>query len=466
VGLNLDGEPPESLFHRTAWRCVAATLLGLGAVGAAGAGPVAPLGTWPALIAAAFLLAFSGALSAVEAALFSLGPEQIESLERRGRHGILSAKALLSFRDETLTTILLADYLANLATVICVLIVGSRLAPGRPLVWAVGGGIVSALLVLVVGEFLPRGLGRCHNVAITLALARPLVGLTVLVAPLRWVVVALCNVILRLPDESALEREVGDEEELKTLITAADLGGPLEEEERELINGVVEFGSRCVGDIMTPRPEICAFSIETPHEEIARRMRRCEFSRVLIYEENLDHIRGVLHIKDVLLNPETDYRKMLRKPLIVPETKGLVDLLREFRRHRVHLAVVCDEYGRTVGVVTMHDLLEEIVGELTDENRRHREKIRRLGPSTWLVPGRTTLPEIREEIGLEWPDEFGRTISGFVANRLGRIPSTGDTVEYGGFRITVEQMALRRVALLRVERIGETGENTQPGEAE
>jgi CBS domain containing-hemolysin-like protein len=220
-----------------------------------------------------------------------------------------------------------------------------------------------------------------------------------------------------------------------------------------MVSGVVEFGSTRAGEIMTPRTDIVAFGDDTPHEEILREMCASKLSRVLIYKENLDHVRGVLHVKDVLLNPQTDYREMLRKPLIVPESKALTDLLREFRRHRVHLAVVCDEFGQTSGVVTMQDLLEEIVGGMSDESGATPTDIRRIGPFAWLVPGQTSLSDLREQVGLDLPTESGRTVAGFLATRLGRIPRAGDSIIEDAYRLTVERMADRRVALLRVESI-------------
>jgi CBS domain containing-hemolysin-like protein len=410
--------------------------------------------TWPMALAAVGLLLFSAALSAAEVALFSLGSEQIQLLERQGRPGIYSAQALLKLRDETLVTLLIVDYVANLAVVACLLMIFSHVFPGQPLLWAPLGGLTGLAAILLLGEYLPRAIGRSFPVPIAMAAARPIVGLTALVAPLRWLVLGVSNVLLRLPGESVLEREMGTEEELKTLLTASDAQGELEADERELITGVVEFGATRVGEIMTPQPEIRAFSDETPHEEMLRRMQPCEFSRVLIYTDTLDNIRGVLHVKDLLLNPQTDYREMLRKPLVVPETKSLLDLLREFRRRRIHLAIVCDEFGRTAGIVTMHDLLEEIVGEITEEDEaRSPELIRPAGPNRWYVLGRADLHALRETLGLEISEEKGRTISGVVTNELGRIPAVGDTLELNGYKLTVTRMGVRRVAQLRVERL-------------
>jgi CBS domain containing-hemolysin-like protein len=274
---------------------------------------------------------------------------------------------------------------------------------------------------------------------------------------LRWLTVGLSDVLTGSPRESLLEREIQGEEERKTMVPAHDLNVGIERGERRLISSVVEFGSTQVGEIMTPRPNLFAFPDTMPHEEILREIRRSKFSRVLVYDETLDQISGLLHVKDVLLNPESDYHEMLRKPLVVPENKRLMDLLREFRRKRVHLAVVCDEFGRTAGVVTMQDLLEEIVGEMADETCHAPETIRRIGPSEWLVLGRTNIGDLRGQTDLALPADMGRTVSGFVATRLGRIPQVGDAITESGFRLTVERMAVRRVAILRVERIEENG---------
>jgi len=410
---------------------------------------------WPLGMAALACLGLSAMVSAAETALFSLGAEQLDALERQGRREVFAVKALLVQREETLTSLLVLGYAANLALVACLLGALSYLFPGRPIVWAGVGGGLSAAAILVFGQFLPRALGHCFSETVAMTLAGPLVGLTVLVAPLRWLVLAVSNSVLRLPASASLEREIGSEEELKTLIAGNHLNGGLEAGERELISGVFEFGATHVGEIMTPRSKILAFSDAAPHGEILQQMRRFKFNRVPVYEETLDQIRGLLHVKDVLLNPDTDYHESLRKPLVVPESKGLMDLLREFRRRRVHLAVVCDEFGRTAGIVTMQDLLDQIVGELAEEGRREPEPIRRLGPSAWLVLGRTGVAELREAVGLDFSEEMGRTVSGFFVNRLGRIPEVGDSITEKGFVLTVERMAVRRVAILRIEALGE-----------
>jgi len=417
------------------------------------------LPVWPLVVAAAAFLVISAALSAAEVALFSLGSDQVEALERQHRRAILAAKALLRARDETLITLLLADYVANLALVVCVLIGFSRIAPEQRILWAPLGGVVAAMGIVVFGEFLPRALGRCFNETVVLALARPIVGLTFLLTPFRWLILTISNVFFGRPRELSLEREMGSEEEFKTLLTASDLNGNLVKDERELISGVFGFGSTCVGEIMTPRPRILAFPKETPHDEILCHMRRCKFKRVLVFQGSLDQICGLLNVKEVLLNPETDYHEMVRKPFIVPESKKLMDLLREFRRQHIHLAVVCDEFGRTTGIVTMQDLLEQIVGEMTEEDRRAPEPLRRIGPSTWLVLGRTNLADLREEVGLDLSEDMGRTVSGFIANRLGRIPIVGDSITEGEFVLTVERMAVRRVAILRIERMAKETDN-------
>lgn len=411
------------------------------------------------------VLAFSGVLSAFESALFSLDAEEMESFERQGRRGVISARALLTFRDETLMTLLVLDYVLHLAFVVGMAIVFSHFFPGRPALWALLSALVSVVAILLLAEYGPRAIGRRFSISVALALARPMVGLTVLAAPIRWIVLSLSNAILQLPSDSALEREIGSEEELKTLISSSDLKGGLEEDERELIDGVVEFGAARVGDIMTPRPEIRAISDDRTREDVLQEMRSGGYNRVLVYRDDLDHVCGVLHAKELLLNPDRDYHEMLRPPLVIPESKSLMDLLREFRRERVHLAVVCDEFGRTAGVVTMHDLLEEIVGELIDENRPSAaDAIRPVGEDTWMVPGRKELYELREEIGVDLPDESRRTVSGFVTTRLERIPVEGDKVEVPGFRLTVERMGVRRIALLKVEKLVTAGQ-TPEGEA-
>ncbi len=398
-------------------------------------------------------LLVSALLNAAEAALFSLQADQLDAMERQGRRGVFAARGLAAFREETRLTILIAERGAGFLAAAALFLLVLEISPAPPVLDACIAAVLAAAGIVLCGRVLPRVLARCYPEPTAMGSARALVGLTVLLAPIRWTVAFLSG-LLTGGWEKFGPRAAATAGDGRTLSALPVLNDEIEHPERELIASVIEFSTLFAGEIMTPRPEILAFPDDLSQEQMLAQMHRCKFSRVLVYHGTLDQIGGLLHVKDVLLNPETDYHELLRKPLMVPETKRLPDLLREFRRARVHLAVVCDEFGRTAGVVTLQDLLEEIVGEIFDENRRSPQTIRPLGANAWLALGRTAAADLAETVGLVLSEEFGRTLAGFFANRLGRIPAVGDSIVENGYRITVQRTAGRRATILRIERLG------------
>ncbi|MCX8036332.1 MAG: hemolysin family protein [Candidatus Sumerlaeia bacterium] len=419
------------------------------------------IGTLTAVATGGLLV--SALLNAAHAALFSLQTDQLDALERRGRHGLFAARGLLAFREETRLTILIAERGAGFLAAAAVFLLVRHISPMPTVLNACIAAAIAAAAIVLFGRLIPRVLARCYNEPTAMWSARTLVGLTVLLAPIRWAVVFFSGLLTGgWRDFGSGSAAVAGEGQALSALPV--LNGEIEHPERELIASVIEFSTLFAGEIMTPRPEILAFPDDLSQEQMLARMHRCKFSRVLVYRETLDQIAGLLHVKDVLLNPETDYHELLRKPLVVPETKRLPDLLREFRRARVHLAVVCDEFGRTAGVVTLQDLLEEIVGEIFDENRRSPQTIRPLAANVWLALGRTPADNLAETVGLTLPEELGRTLAGFFANRLGRIPEVGDSIVENGYSITVQRTAGRRATILRIERLAaKTGDTESDG---
>jgi len=265
------------------------------------------------------------------------------------------------------------------------------------------------------------------------------------------------------------EEEEAFEDEIMTMVTAGQREGLLEEDAREMIEGVIELGDADVSDIMTPRSKVDALDADLGWREVLRFVIDAGRTRFPVYERTLDNVIGVLYVKDLLPElaqrssaPRKPLRALLRKPWLIPSTIPLDDLLQEFLDNRMHLAVVVDEYGAVEGVVTIEDVLEEIVGEIVDESDREVEDdIHQLSETKSEVLGTVHLDIINERLGMDLPesDDFD-TIAGFLISRLGRIPKDGESVEDHGVRITVLEAKPRQVERVLVEMGCDEGRET------
>jgi CBS domain containing-hemolysin-like protein len=279
--------------------------------------------------------------------------------------------------------------------------------------------------------------------------------------PLAWVTEVLAVLLCRLAAENEpLDDEEAFEEEVLAIVTEGLHDGHLEADAREMIEGVMELGDANVADIMTPRSDMDAFPIDLEWEAILNFATRAGRTRIPVYEKSLDNIVGVLYVKDLLAemskpapSRRRPLREILREVWQVPTTRPLDDLLQDFLQTRNHLAIVVDEYSAVAGLVTIEDVLEEIVGEIVDESdEEHLGEIRQLGPTVAEIQGRAHLAEINEQLGLDLPEpEDFDTIAGLVVNEFGRIPKAGETMETGSVRITVLEASRRKVERVRLE---------------
>ncbi len=262
--------------------------------------------------------------------------------------------------------------------------------------------------------------------------------------------------------EEEESEEEAFEDEVLAIVTEGMHDGHLEADAREMIEGVIELGDGDVADIMTPRSKMDAIPIVWEWDRVLQFVTSCGRTRIPVYADSLDHILGILYVKDLLAElsqnegrPKRTLRSLLRDPWYVPPTQGLDDLLQDFRQTRNHLAIVRDEFSRVAGLVTIEDVLEEIVGEIVDEtDKEHVEEIRCIDERTAVIQGRAHLAEINEIMGLELPepDDFD-TIAGYVINHLGRIPKTGEEIFDDHVRITVLKASKRKIESVKLEAI-------------
>jgi len=410
------------------------------------------------------LLLCSALLTGAEAAYFSLGRARLKELaEEEGKEpGPLAP--LLKQPHELLVTLLVGITLVNIAASAMAASVAGRLFGAAGLVVAIPAMI---FLLTVIGEVLPMTLAVEHPRRFSAWVNRPVGWLSVLVSPIRVGLGAFTALTLRLVGS---ERRAGEpaisEEELRTLVDVGAREGIVDRTEREMIHKVFELEETLVRAVMVPRPDMFCLDVATPPATLLALLRENLHSRVPVFEENIDQIVGVLHTKDLLpylrgLPPDFDLRARLHPPYFIPESKRADALLREFQAKKLHLAIVVDEYGGTAGLVTLEDLLEELVGEIRDEFDEEERLIQKIDRRSFRVSGKLPIDELNAAAGLDIPKASFDTVGGWVLDLFGRVPHKGERKQTDGVTVAVEKVERTRV----VEVLVTLRDGAQRGEA-
>jgi putative hemolysin len=319
--------------------------------------------------------------------------------------------------------------------------------------------LIITYLHVVVGELVPKGVALGYSEPTALAVSAPVRAFFVVFKPLIWILQRSSEVILRALGLTPPggEMEVYSEAELKMLLSRSREEGEIEQQEQEMLYKVFDFADKEVSDVMVPRPEVVALSVDLPPEEALAAVIESPYTRYPVYRGSLEDVVGILHVRD-LFSALVDrgiagvqLEELLRPAHIVPENKDLAALLTEFRRTNQHMAIVVDEYGDLEGIVTLEDLLEEIVGEIEDEFDLPDESIERLEDGRIRIHGTFPIDDFNEQFGKSLPIEDFHTIGGFVFGMLGRAPERGDEVEFDGCRFKVLEVEGSRIEMLEVE---------------
>jgi putative hemolysin len=319
---------------------------------------------------------------------------------------------------------------------------------------------IITFLHVVVGELVPKGIALAYADRVALAVAAPVRSFFLLFHPVIWVLQRATELALRALRLQVPSGELGvlSEAELKMLLSRSSEVGEIEHEEREMLYKVFDFADKEVADVMVPRPEVVALSIDLPPAECLQAAMEAPYTRYPVYRGSLDEIVGILHVRDLFREAnraggidKVDIASLIRPAHIVPETKDLAALLHDFRRTKEHMAIVVDEYGAMEGIVTLEDLLEEIVGEIEDEFDLPDESVERVGEDRVRVDGTFPIDDFNEQFGVSIPVEDYHTLAGFVFGLIGRAPEQGDQVEHDGLRFTVLEVEGSRIERLEVE---------------
>jgi putative hemolysin len=318
--------------------------------------------------------------------------------------------------------------------------------------------IAVSILAIVFGLLLPRAIAARHPTKVLYVLTWPIHVVALLFAPIVGALVGLTRVFAK-PFGASPEADVlVTQEELKALVETGEEQGVLEKEERKMIYSIFELGDTEVREVMVPRPDVVGLDVSVPVREALDTVVRSSHSRIPVFKSSLDDIVGILYAKDLFRlvargRFDQPLKEILRPVFFVPETKKVDDLLREMREQKVHLAIVVDEYGGTAGLVTIEDLIEQIVGEIRDEFEVEEERVVLVSENEAVMDARVPFGDVNDsyELGVEPTDDYG-TLGGFISHELGRVPRAGDSVRRGNVVLTVESVQGSRASKVRVKR--------------
>lgn len=400
----------------------------------------------------AVLIGMSAFFSASETALMSLSKIRIRHLVDEKVRGAEAVSKLVENPNKLLGSILVGNNVVNigasaLATSLAIHYVGSA-----------GVGIatgIMTLLILIFGEITPKSLATQHSEFISLKIAGIINFFVIIFNPIVYLLLILTNGLIRmLGGKPGRTQPFITEDELKTMVTVSHEEGVLEVEEKQMIYNVFEFGDSQVKDVMTPRTDMTSLELNSSYEKIIETFRSEQFSRIPIYQETTDNIIGILYIKDLIFksseNKPFDIHDYIREPYFTFEFKKTTELFQELRAKRIPMAIVLDEYGGTAGIVTVEDLIEEIVGDIRDEYDDHEIDIEVVKEDEYIVEGSTRIDELNELIGVKIESEDFDTIGGFIVGEFGYIPEVDESIEYEGIRFVIEEVDRNRIEKLRI----------------
>lgn len=400
----------------------------------------------------AVLVGLSAFFSASETALMSLSRIRIRHLVEEKVKGAEAVSKLVENPNKLLGSILVGNNVVNIGA--------SALATSLAIHYFGNAGVGIAtgamtLLVLVFGEITPKSLAAQHSEFLSLRIVGIINFFVIIFNPIVFILLFVTNGLIRLMGgKPGRTQPFITEDELKTMVNVSHEEGVLEVEEKEMIYNVFEFGDTQVKDVMTPRTDMVSLEIGVTYEKVIDTFKAEQFSRIPIYQETTDNIIGILYIKDLIFktseNTVFDIHEYIREPYFTFEFKKTTELFRELRAKRIPMAIVLDEYGGTAGIVTVEDLIEEIVGDIRDEYDDHEQDIEVVKEDEYIVEGSTRIDELNELIGVRIESEDFDTIGGFIVGEFGYIPEVHETIEYDGIKFVVEEVDRNRIEKLRI----------------
>ena len=409
------------------------------------------------------LIMISALISGAEVAFFSLKTSDFESLKNKDKSAFKKLNEINQSKTEILATILITNNFVNVAIVILgsILMDGFFDFRGNETLEIIANLVILTLLLLLFGELMPKLLGRRFPVAFSLIMAKPLLSAKGILQPFVFILIGMAQKIEKWikpinPNTISVD-ELSQALELST-------GGSSEyeaETDNKMLEGILKFGTTTVKQVMTPRIDIESLNTKMTFAEIINTIKETGYSRLPVYEDDIDHIQGILYIKDLLRHlyeTDFDWQQLVRPAFFVPESKKIDDLLQEFRARKNHIAIVVDEYGGTSGIATLEDVVEEVVGEINDEHDIDDLVYSKLDENNYIFEGKTPLNDFYRVLDLEPEilDEHkgdAETLAGLMIEIAGYLPSVNEELTVSNLIFKVESIEKRRIRRLKISRI-------------
>lgn len=413
----------------------------------------------------------SAFFSCTETALFSLNKLQLKKMQKEEENNwrVKSIIRLLDDPQRTLISILIGNMFVNisassLATYLAIKLMGN-----------IGMGVASGIMIftiLVFGEIVPKSLAVANAEAISKKVAKPIKIISTCLFPLiKFFKVIISVLYYFFGKKSVKVKKEITEEDLITLIDAGKDEGVIEEEEKEMIRNIFEFGDTMVKEVMIPRVDMACIPSDTKLGSILKLIKKMGHSRIPVYEETIDNIIGILYAKDLLGIYEQWYtskekfelKGIIREAYFVPENKKIDELLDIFQKDRIQIAIAIDEYGGTAGLITMEDVVEEVVGEIIDEYDKEIKLFEMTGDNIVIADAIISIDEINEKLNIEIPENDFETLGGFIFDLLGRVPKKGEKIKYQNFQMIIERVVKNRIRRVKIIKEVPQTESNIPG---
>lgn len=397
------------------------------------------------------LIFLSAYFSMSETALSSISKIKLRTMADENVKNAMLIQNTIEDKDKMLSAILIGNNIVNIgASAIATSIAMNKFENYGA---AISTGVLT-FVILIFGEITPKTFAGRNAEKVSLFIIKPIRFCILIFTPVIVILNIITTFILKLFGAKKDEKvPIITESDLLTMVNVSHEEGVLEIDEREMINNVVDFANSDAKDVMIPRTDITAININASYDELRMLFQKETFSRIPVFEENIDNIIGIIALKDFLFieNKENfNIKDFMREPFFTYESKCLKELFSEMRIKRIPMAVIADEYGGTSGIVTLEDMLEEIVGELADEYDEHPEEIKAISDGEYIVDGVTKIEDVNDMLGTEFQSEDFDSIGGFVIETIGKFPFKGEIVEKGNIKFIVEETDKNRIEKIRI----------------
>ncbi len=409
------------------------------------------------IITLAILLVLSAFFSGTETALIAVDRIRIRHLVKKRNKSAILIEEFKANPQKMLTTILIGNNVVNIAAAAIATTVALQMFSNYAISISVG---IMTFLILVLGEITPKSLAVQHSESISLFVIKPIKWLSIILSPIIWFLNGFTKIIIRIIGK--VEEQPMTEQDIKTMVTMGAEVGAIHEKEKQMIHRIFKFNDISVENVMTPRSEVKGIPTSATLEDVSELLADTPFSRLPVYKKSLDEINGIFYVKDAWDylaegKTKTKVNKLMRPVLFAHQTKKIDKLLMEFQQTRNNMAIVVDDYGGMIGIVSLEDLLEEIVGEIVDESEI--PLINKISKNAFEADGKASLNEVNQILKTNWKSEGFNTISGFMIEKLDRLPTQNEKLSVGNYVLNAIKVKEPKILRIRIEKKNKTGKN-------